>query len=143
MKYLKIQTLNTGAWYDKDIVLLHAAFQVLVDFVEQEQPDAICDWQSGELYRHVWSEISALYAWWKDQRPARPDPLEDVEHPPDEAFTIADDGRMTFPDRAGDPAYSRLFLAIRNRVDTSRILQPFFIEMLLETPVSLVISHSF
>jgi hypothetical protein len=51
MKRLKITTLDKG-WHDKDEVLLHAAFQLLTDFLEQEQPgskkngtrkiDAIC-----------------------------------------------------------------------------------------------------
>jgi len=43
MELLKIQTLEKG-WCDKDEVLLHAAFQLLVDFVEQEHPDKIVDW---------------------------------------------------------------------------------------------------
>jgi hypothetical protein len=34
MKYLKIHTLTKGQWYDRDTILLHAAFQVLVDFME-------------------------------------------------------------------------------------------------------------
>ena len=38
MKYLKIKTLEKG-WHDKDEVLLHAAFQLLTDFVEQEKPE--------------------------------------------------------------------------------------------------------
>ncbi len=33
MKRLKITTLDKG-WHDKDEVLLHAAFQLLADFVE-------------------------------------------------------------------------------------------------------------
>jgi hypothetical protein len=37
MKCLKIATLDKG-WHDKDEVLLHAAFQLPTDFVEQEQP---------------------------------------------------------------------------------------------------------
>jgi hypothetical protein len=37
MRYLKIETLDKG-WQDRDEILLHAAFQVLVDFVEREHP---------------------------------------------------------------------------------------------------------
>jgi hypothetical protein len=37
MKRLKITTLGKGQ-FDKDEVLLHAAFQLLADFLEQEQP---------------------------------------------------------------------------------------------------------
>jgi len=32
MKYLKIHTLDAGQWYDRDTILLHAAFQVLTGF---------------------------------------------------------------------------------------------------------------
>ena len=48
MKRLKITTLDKG-WHDKDEVLLHAAFQLLADFVEKEQPEKIVDWDSDEL----------------------------------------------------------------------------------------------
>ena len=40
---------------------LHAAFQILVDLVEQEKPDEVCDWQHDELHRNAWNEISQLY----------------------------------------------------------------------------------
>jgi hypothetical protein len=37
MKILKINTLEKG-WSDRDHLLLHASFQILVDFVEKESP---------------------------------------------------------------------------------------------------------
>ncbi len=37
MKILKISTLEKG-WADRDHLMLHANFQILVDFVEQEKP---------------------------------------------------------------------------------------------------------
>ena len=37
MKYLKIHTLEKG-WCDRDEIMLHAVFQILVDFMEQEKP---------------------------------------------------------------------------------------------------------
>ena len=40
MKYLKIHTLKKG-WRDRDSIMLHAAFQILVDFVELEKPGEI------------------------------------------------------------------------------------------------------
>ena len=40
MKILKINTLNK-CWCDRDDLLLHAAFQILVDFVEKEKPGKI------------------------------------------------------------------------------------------------------
>jgi hypothetical protein len=38
MKYLKIHTLEKG-WRDRDSIMLHAAFQILVDFVELEMSE--------------------------------------------------------------------------------------------------------
>lgn len=38
MKYLKIHTLEKG-WQDRDEIMLHAVFQVLADFLEQEKPE--------------------------------------------------------------------------------------------------------
>ena len=75
MKLLKITTLDKG-WYDRDDILLHAAFQVLVDFVEREHPDRTTDWNADAVYKHVWKEIQSLYKWWKETRPSRRSPLD-------------------------------------------------------------------
>ena len=76
MRKLKIHTLNKG-WCDKDEVLLHAAFQILVDFVEQEKPGKVIDWNSDKEHKKAWREVRALYKWWTKKRPARKDPLDD------------------------------------------------------------------
>ena len=76
MKYLKIKTLEKG-WHDKDDVLLHAAFQILTDFIEQETPEEIVDWNSDELHKKAWKEIKSLYKWWKEIRPSRTSPLDE------------------------------------------------------------------
>ena len=76
---LKISSLEKG-YHDKDQVLLHAAFQLLVDFVEKEEPDQTIDWNAEERHKHAWSEISYLYDWWKVKRPARHDPIEDLSN---------------------------------------------------------------
>jgi hypothetical protein len=47
MKQINISTLNRK-WHDTDEVLLHAAFQLLVNFVEKERPDKVTDWSSDE-----------------------------------------------------------------------------------------------
>lgn len=75
MKYLKIKTLEKG-WHDKDNVLLHAAFQLLTDFVELEKPDEIVDWSHDVTHRKAWKEIKSLYKWWNETRPARKSPLD-------------------------------------------------------------------
>jgi len=76
MRILKITSLDKG-WRDKDYVMLHAAFQLLVDFVENEKPDERLDWGVSLEFSHAWSEIRSLYKWWTQTRPARKDPLHD------------------------------------------------------------------
>ncbi len=75
MNYLKIHTLKSG-WCDRDEILLHADFQILVDFVEREHPATVADWNHDAIHRRAWREISSLYRWWKKQRPARKSPLD-------------------------------------------------------------------
>lgn len=79
MRYLKIETLDKG-WCDRDQVLLHAAFQILVDFIEKEDPERI-DWNSNGLHRRGWREIKSLHRWWKETRPNRKSPLDDEKLP--------------------------------------------------------------
>lgn len=75
MKILRIQSLEKG-WCDKDEVMLHAVFQLLVDFVEQEKPDEVLDWSSDPKHKMAWKEIRSLYRWWTQTRPARRSPLD-------------------------------------------------------------------
>jgi hypothetical protein len=83
VKILKIHTLENG-WCDKDYVMLHAVFQLLADFVEQEKPDQIVDWNSEPEHKHAWKEIHSLYRWWTKTRPARKSPLDEkgLKKPP-------------------------------------------------------------
>jgi hypothetical protein len=83
VKILKIHSLEKG-WCDKDYVMLHAVFQLLVDFVEQEKPDQIVDWNSDAVHKEAWKEIRSLYRWWTQTRPARKSPLDEkgLKRPP-------------------------------------------------------------
>ena len=83
MKYIKITTLNKG-WHDTDELLLHAAFQLLVDFIEKEHPDKMTDWSFDQTHRQAWKDIIKLYKWWKHKRPNRKNPIEDknIRRPP-------------------------------------------------------------
>ncbi|MBF0546713.1 MAG: hypothetical protein HQM08_19860 [Candidatus Riflebacteria bacterium] len=83
MKILKIHTLEKG-WWDKDHIMLHAVFQLLSDFMEQEKPDKIVDWSFDSKHKHAWKEIRSLYRWWTRVRPTRKDPLDDknLKKPP-------------------------------------------------------------
>jgi hypothetical protein len=64
-KKLRIKTLKCK-WCDKDIVLLHACFQLLTDCVEKEKLiNGIIDWNWDENHKKVKMEIEELYTWWK------------------------------------------------------------------------------
>ena len=73
---LTIRTLKKG-WHDKDEILLHATFQLLVDFIEKEHPEERIDWRADKVHRQAWGEIKSLYKWWKEKRSARRSPLDD------------------------------------------------------------------
>jgi hypothetical protein len=86
---LKIESLSDG-WRDKDSVLLHACFQLLSDFVEQEMPKyPFINWnipvdsmnfvirdvqfntdKTEEVdpanTRDIKKEFEELYAWWQE-----------------------------------------------------------------------------
>jgi len=64
---LKIESLSNG-WRDKDDVILHACFQLLRDFIEQEKEMIeIIDWEHDEEQKQAKSEIYFLYNWWKER----------------------------------------------------------------------------
>ncbi len=64
---LKIESLPNG-WCDKDVVILHACFQLLKDFVEQEKEMIeTIDWEHNEEIKNTKSEIDFLYNWWSER----------------------------------------------------------------------------
>jgi hypothetical protein len=79
---LTIRTLKPG-WHDRDKVILHAAFQCLVDFVEGEDPFKVTDWSSNKVHQMAKREIRQLYHWWMKDRPKRVSPLNSVKNVPD------------------------------------------------------------
>lgn len=65
MRLLKIKTLKPAkdGWVDKDMIMLHACFQLLVDFIEEE--NGLEDW-ANECYKDTVTELKYLYDWWKE-----------------------------------------------------------------------------
>lgn len=63
MRILKIYSLPTCKtnWVDRDAVMLHACFQILQDFVEKENGDTHCDY---ETHKDFVDEVRELYNWW-------------------------------------------------------------------------------
>ena len=63
---LAIKTID-GDWCDKDLVMLHACFQLLTDFVEEEISQDIVNWEHNEEIKNARKEIDQLYNWWKER----------------------------------------------------------------------------
>ncbi|MEN7549175.1 hypothetical protein AAG747_14725 [Rapidithrix thailandica] len=63
---LTIESLP-AKWMDKDEVMLHACFQLLVDCIEKEEIHKYTDWSHTELHRNVKEEMDVLYKWWKER----------------------------------------------------------------------------
>lgn len=109
---LKINSLRGGSWHDKDKILLHAAFQLLVDYVEQEQPAKRIDWSADARHRKAWKEIMSLYRWWKKERPKRKSVLdrENIKRPTHKTKKIPGKKawKLIEPDRKKYAAYYRL-----------------------------------
>ena len=67
---LKIHSLNAeSTWIDKDIIMLHACFQLLVDCVEKEDLlIGYTDWNFDKKTQDIFQEITFLYQWWIERR---------------------------------------------------------------------------
>ena len=65
---LQVTTLYDG-WCDKDLVMLHACFQLLSDCIEKEKLlSELTDWNADEEHKHARQEIEELYKWWLDRK---------------------------------------------------------------------------
>lgn len=53
-------------WVDKDRLLPHVVFEILVQFIEDEAPAERMDWESDAEHRAAWTEMTELYRWWND-----------------------------------------------------------------------------
>lgn len=78
--HVKVKTLPP-TWQDRDKLLLHVNMQVLVDFIEGEDPFGLIDWTTSREQHRVRNKLAKIYYWWKYDRPNREDPLVDVEVP--------------------------------------------------------------
>jgi len=66
MRKLKITSLpNINKWIDRDEIMLHACFQILVDFIKIEKGDVHCNY---EAHKEFVDELRFLYNWWELRR---------------------------------------------------------------------------
>ncbi len=56
--------LAPGTWWDTDSRMLYGMMNLLVDYIENEEPFKHIDWDSEERHQHVKKEIEAIYGWW-------------------------------------------------------------------------------
>lgn len=76
---IKISTLSPD-YHDIDYRMLHACFQLLVDYVEREKPFDHIDWNWTEESKFAGKEIKELYDWWKNEYPTYDQQLIDLFH---------------------------------------------------------------
>ncbi len=68
MYNLKIKTLEPQ-YYDVDTVMLHACFNLLVTYIEDETPDYVDIKSYNTNKQNLYlAEAHALYYWWKYRR---------------------------------------------------------------------------
>lgn len=64
---LEIKTLSEG-WIDPDLLMLHACFQILTDFLEKEKPFDLISWNHDEEHKEAKNEIIFLNDWWQKRK---------------------------------------------------------------------------
>jgi hypothetical protein len=67
MRILKIKSLQSvkNGWVDKDMIMLHACFQLLENFIVEEKGLHNCNY---EFHKESMDECKYLYNWWKDNK---------------------------------------------------------------------------
>lgn len=66
MRILKISSLpDNDKWVDKDVIMLHACFQLLQDCVEKEK---VCENCNYDTHKSSVDETMFLYNWWMKRK---------------------------------------------------------------------------
>ena len=62
MRTLKIDSLlDSRVYVDRDVIMLHACFQILQDCIEKENVDTYCNYDD---HKEFVDEVRFLYNWW-------------------------------------------------------------------------------
>jgi len=90
-------------WSDRDTIMLHAMFQILIDYVEKEEPFELINWESDSEHSASAKDIKYLYDWWKKNHDYDPwnDPVlvkeyDELEAKYGEFASIKEDGEVIF-----------------------------------------------
>ena len=95
----EIKTFESNDIPDFDEIMLHASFQCLVNFMQEELwCDENGDWNfpdASDEESGVYKELINLYTWWTKVRPKRVDPLDNPNllcPPEEDLFEETPDG---------------------------------------------------
>ena len=67
---IKIKTMDP-TWSDVTEKMLHANFQLLAEYIEEEKPFERIDWDATKEHKHAADEMKELYRWWKEDWPRK------------------------------------------------------------------------
>ena len=96
--------LDAYHWYDSDYKILYGTFQILVEYIEDEEAGERIDWNSDPEHKKAWKEIQELYNWWTIDRPAR-----DRDYPKETDYGLEENEIM---DGEDSPARRRYLKAL-------------------------------
>jgi len=83
--------VNLSEHTDRDVLLLHACFQILEDFVNLEKGEDFyedvyalyvedCGEEYARLREKEWGELRKLYFWWQTRKSSDYDVLDEKEY---------------------------------------------------------------
>ena len=122
-------------WRDKDDVMLHACFQLLVDFVEKEKPQTIVDYKHDKAQAAQWAEIQALYRYWTVERKREERAIDRMRAAWYREYrykSLPDPAGRTFPTQAVSKNGPRPFTALTRREDAFQALEDEMFLRLME-----------
>jgi hypothetical protein len=73
---VKIKTLDP-TWSDVVTKILHVNFQLLVEYIEGEEPFEHIDWDATDYHKNAAAEMKELYRWWKEDYPRKEEMFPD------------------------------------------------------------------
>ncbi len=71
-----IKTLDP-TWSDVLTKILHVNFQLLVEYIEKEEPFERIDWDATDYHKNAAAEMKELYRWWKEDYPRKEEMFPD------------------------------------------------------------------